>query len=203
MNEPITISEEARKAFLSELGHPDAAMGLYTQLAINSATSPLQKRIEELEKSSAEYIAQTDPLLSCVNPSDEVPHCGVCRVCLLAKVEELEKRLLAMREALNWFEIWFKENSGGGKLGCPWCYASSYNDDNGWREFKHSADCLIGKALNSTPEDLARKYVKREVLEKVWHYAAHMPSCHSLGNPAYCDCGFAEVATLARKELEK
>lgn len=51
------------------------------------------QRISELERAGAEYIARTDPLLACVNPSDEKPHCGTCRLCLIERAESADARV--------------------------------------------------------------------------------------------------------------
>lgn len=83
----ITISEEARKAAESWIGkHPhDSSRGFLEariQLAINSATAPLQKRIEELEK-----------------------HNRMLDKYKTSQIESLEKQLLAMREELTSISI--------------------------------------------------------------------------------------------------
>lgn len=91
---------------------------------------------------------------------------------MTTRIEELERQLLAIREALRQMS--------------PLAESERVNQK---------------EALNSTPADIARKYSKREVLEKLKQYAAHMPSCR-VSNPIYCSCGLVEALTLARKELE-
>lgn len=62
----------------------------------------LSARIKELESISREYVSKTDPLLACCNPSDEIPKCGTCRICLLNRIKELENELARLNGQTNY-----------------------------------------------------------------------------------------------------
>lgn len=90
------------KAMIAELGrslaaNEDASSNAgYRLCALESERDSLLARIAELEKDSAEYIAQTDPFLSCGTADDPAAgRCGNCRGCLLEKVAEYRQAVAA------------------------------------------------------------------------------------------------------------
>lgn len=197
MNE-ITISEEARKVsnverhiLQTELAgfKPVSLPGTHVQLALNNATSPLQKRIEELEKQLFDLKRACKLCICPAHTTDET--CPACVAALPDVWEEkslLEKQLLAMREAFSAYQSWSVSKLPLSLFegGPPVAVAKSL------------------QALNSTPADnLASKYSKREVLEK----------CEDALNRCFEDFTSdiirgatiqktREALTLARKELE-
>lgn len=69
-------------------------------------------------------------------------------LCVERSVTQCDERD-ALKVAIAWLEQGFKNDQGGGKHHCPWCYKASHfgNEEDGWADFHHTPDCIIGKAL--------------------------------------------------------
>lgn len=225
MSEPLKISETARKAELyiltqEHLEFPEAInnlqkdgyIGRIIQQAIDSvraeAVAEKDKEIARLKQMIGEYVEKTDPSLSC-DPTGEHNSCGTCKMCLLAKNEELEKQLQHHRNLVvklgedrdrKIAELEKQVSALRDALQKSLDYQRQFQYEMRQQKiiFTDGRELInsVKDIISATPAGLSKKFVKREVLEQCLPIVEFVVA----RNPNWIEA--TESLFAVRKELE-